>query len=157
MLKAQGIEFTPGIPGLDQGPFMLSSQQLRGLQAVVDRIIPADEFPSAWAAGVGDYLLQQLQTDLRPRLAAYRAGLDALDHEAQIVAGRHFADLDAAMQDEILVWIDAGEVAAAWPVRPIIWFRMLVEHVMEGYYGDPGNGGNRDGVSWRMIGFEVRG
>ncbi len=136
---------------------MLSAQQLRSLQAVVDRIIPADEFPSGWEAGVGDYLLRQLRTDLRPRLAAYRAGLDALDREAQIVAGRHFADLDAAMQDEILVWIEAGEVAAAWPVRPVIWFRMLVDHAMEGYYGDPGNGGNRDAVSWRMIGFEVRG
>jgi gluconate 2-dehydrogenase gamma chain len=73
------------------------------------------------------------------------------------MAGRHFADLDAAMQDEILVWIEAGEVAATWPVKPVIWFRMLVEHAMEGYYGDPGNGGNRDAVSWRMIGFEVRG
>ena len=136
---------------------MLSSQQLRSLQAVVDRIIPADQFPSVWEAGVGDYLLRQLQTELQPRLLAYRAGLDALDREAQIVAGRHFADLDAAMQDEILVWIEAGEVAATWPVKPVIWFRMLVEHAMEGYYGDPGNGGNRDAVSWRMIGFEVRG
>ena len=136
---------------------MLSSQQLRSLQAVVDRIIPADQFPSGWEAGVGDYLLRQLQTELQPRLLAYRAGLDALDREAQIVAGRHFADLDAAMQDEILVWIEAGEVAATWPVKPVIWFRMLVEHAMEGYYGDPGNGGNRDAVSWRMIGFEVRG
>jgi len=136
---------------------MLSSQQVRSLQAVVDRIIPADQFPSGWEAGVGDYLLRQLQTELQPRLLAYRAGLDALDREAQIVAGRHFADLDAAMQDEILVWIEAGEVAATWPVKPVIWFRMLVEHAMEGYYGDPGNGGNRDAVSWRMIGFEVRG
>jgi hypothetical protein len=28
---------------------------------------------------------------------------------------------------------------------------------MEGFYGDPGNGGNRNAVSWHMIGFEVRG
>ena len=24
---------------------------------------------------------------------------------------------------------------------------------MEGYYADPGNGGNRDGIAWQMIGF----
>jgi hypothetical protein len=135
---------------------MLSQQQARCLQAVVDRIVPADDYPSGWEAGVGDYLLRQLGGDLAPRLSAYRRGLDALDEEARLAAGRLFADLDPARQDEILVWIEAGEIAAAWPINPILWFRMLVEHVMEGYYGDPGNGGNRDAVSWRMIGFEVR-
>jgi hypothetical protein len=135
---------------------MLSQRQRRCLQAVVDRIIPADEFPSGWEAGAGDYLLRQLETDLASRLAAYRGGLDAVDEEAQRVAGRTFAELDCSLQDEILVWIEAGEVAASWPVNPIIWFHMLVDHVIEGYYGDPGNGGNRDAVSWRMIGFEVR-
>jgi gluconate 2-dehydrogenase gamma chain len=34
---------------------------------------------------------------------------------------------------------------------------MLVNHTMEGFYSDPGNGGNRDAVSWKMIGFEVTG
>jgi gluconate 2-dehydrogenase gamma chain len=24
---------------------------------------------------------------------------------------------------------------------------------IEGFYSDPGNGGNRDAVAWRMIGF----
>lgn len=136
---------------------MLSQSQLTCLHAVVDRIIPADEYPSGWEAGVGDYLLRQLATDLAPRLGAYRGGLDALDDEAQRLAGCSFAELAPARQDELLVWIEAGEVAAEWPINPIIWFQMLVEHAIEGYYGDPGNGGNRDAISWRMIGFEVRG
>lgn len=136
---------------------MLSHSQLTCLHAVVDRIIPADAFPSGWEAGVGDYLLRQLVSDLAPRLGAYRGGLDALDDEAQRLAGCSFAELDPVRQDELLIWIEAGEVAAEWPINPIIWFHMLVEHAVEGYYGDPGNGGNRDAVSWRMIGFEVRG
>jgi hypothetical protein len=136
---------------------MLSQSQFRCLQAVVDRIIPADDFPSGWEAGVGDYLLRQLGSDLAPRLGAYRAGLDALDDEARRVAGRPFAELEPALQDDILVWIEAGEVEAIWPFNPMTWFHMVVEHAIEGYYGDPSNGGNRDAVSWRMIGFEVRG
>ena len=40
---------------------------------------------------------------------------------------------------------------------PVAFFQTAVEHAMEGFYSDPGNGGNHDGVSWRMIGFEVRG
>jgi hypothetical protein len=32
-----------------------------------------------------------------------------------------------------------------------------VEHSAEGFYSDPGNGGNRDNIAWKMIGFEVTG
>jgi gluconate 2-dehydrogenase gamma chain len=28
---------------------------------------------------------------------------------------------------------------------------MLVSHTMEGFYGDPRHGGNRDRVSWKML------
>jgi gluconate 2-dehydrogenase gamma chain len=33
------------------------------------------------------------------------------------------------------------------------FFALLVEHTMQGFYGDPRHGGNRDRVGWRMIGF----
>jgi gluconate 2-dehydrogenase gamma chain len=36
------------------------------------------------------------------------------------------------------------------------FFRLLVAHTAEGYYSDPGNGGNRDRISWKMIGFEAK-
>ncbi len=52
--------------------------------------------------------------------------------------------------------VEAGAVATPWPVDPAAFFRNAVAHAAEGYYGDPANGGNRDGVAWRMIGFEVR-
>ena len=57
---------------------MLTEQQLATLRALVDRIIPADDFPSGWQAGVGDYLAGQFKRDLRGQLDRYRAGLDAL-------------------------------------------------------------------------------
>ena len=34
------------------------------LQPLLDCLIPADDFPAAWAAGVGDYLAQQCPGDL---------------------------------------------------------------------------------------------
>ncbi len=33
---------------------------------------------------------------------------------------------------------------------------MLVRLTAEGYYGDPGNGGNREAASWQMIGYDPR-
>jgi Gluconate 2-dehydrogenase subunit 3 len=135
---------------------MFTERQLATLRALIDRIIPADDFPSGWEAGVGDYLAGQFVRDLRPQLERYRAGLDALEVEARAAIGVGFADMDATHQDELLRRVEAGQVTAAWPIDPAAFFRDAVEHTMEGFYSDPANGGNREGVSWGMIGFEVR-
>jgi hypothetical protein len=144
-------------PIADKEAMMLTEQQHATLRALVDRIIPADDFPSGWQAGVGDYLAGQFERDLRPQLDHYRAGLDALNAEAQANSGARFAELDAEHQDALLLRIEAGTVKTPWPIEPAAFFQMAVEHAMEGFYSDPGNGGNHDGISWRMIGFEVRG
>ena len=136
---------------------MLTEPQRATLRALVDRLIPADDFPGGWDAGVGDYLDRQFAGDLSDVVDLYRGGLDALDVEARTAAGVSFAALAPDAQDELLRRVEAGEVAADWSVDPAEFFRAATEHAAEGYYGDPGNGGNRDGVSWRMIGFEVTG
>jgi len=136
---------------------MLTEPQRAALRALVDRIIPADDFPGGWDAGVGDYLDRQFAADLSHVVDLYRGGLDALDVEARTAAGVSFAALAPAAQDELLRRVEAGDVATDWPVNPAEFFRAATEHAAEGFYGDPGNGGNRDGVSWRMIGFEVTG
>lgn len=136
---------------------MLTEAQRATLRALVDRLIPADDYPSGWDAGVGDYLERQFAGDLGHLVGMYRAGLEALDAETLAVAGVHFAKLAPDAQDDVLRRVEAGDVATDWPVDPAEFFRAAAEHAAEGYYGDPGNGGNRDGVSWRMIGFEVTG
>ncbi len=136
---------------------MLTPEQIQTLQTAVNRIIPADDFPSGWDAGVGEYLARQLSGDLRSLQDMYRAGLDALDAEGRAEAGTAFASLDPSAQDAILARLEAGKILTNWPVDPARFFTHLVEHTMEGYYSDPGNGGNRDAVSWAMIGFVVRG
>lgn len=134
---------------------MLTEEQLAVLRAAVDRIVPLDDFPGGWEAGVGDYLQRQFERDLAPFIESYRAGLAALDAEARESTGVGFADLEALWQDALLARVEAGKVATVWPVEPEPFFRKLVEHAMEGFYSDPGNGGNRDGIAWKMIGFEV--
>ena len=136
---------------------MLTEPQRTTLRALIDRLIPADDFPGGWDAGVGDYLDRQFAGDLSHVVDLYRGGLDALDVEARTAAGVSFAALAPDAQDELLRRVEAGEVATDWPVDPAEFFCSATEHAAEGFYGDPGNGGNRDGVSGRMIGFEVSG
>jgi gluconate 2-dehydrogenase gamma chain len=136
---------------------MLTSLQQTTLHALMDRIIPPDEDPGAWEAGVGDYLTRQFESDLRDSLDFYRAGLDALEAEAQTAGAASFAALPADQQDALLRRVEAGQVVHPWPVDPARFFQTAVQHVGEGYYSDPGNGGNRDEAAWRMIGYRPAG
>lgn len=135
---------------------MLSARQQAVLRSAMDRIVPADDFPSASQAGVETYFERQFNGDLRGQAAAYAACLDALDAEARATGATGFVELDATAQDELLKRIERGKARAVWPEEPARFFERLVHHVMEGYYADPGNGGNRGAVSWSMVGYGGR-
>jgi Gluconate 2-dehydrogenase subunit 3 len=134
---------------------LFSDEQIRTLRAAMDRIVPSDDFPGAWEAGAGSYLLRQLEGDLRSQLPLYRDGLDALNAEAVGAFEMPFADLDTARQDLLLRRVDLGGAGLYSPTVLRPFFRALVNHTVEGYYSDPGNGGNHGAISWKMIGFEI--
>ncbi len=119
----------------------------------MNRIVPGDDFPNAWDAGAGAYVTRQLAGDLVAQAADIAAGLDALDAEAQAGSGAGFAALEPDQQDALLARLERAQVNTVWPVDPSAFFDQLITLTVEGYYADPGNGGNRDAVSWRMIGF----
>lgn len=126
------------------------------LRAAVTRIIPADEFPDAWAAGAGEYLRRLLGGDARHLAPWLAAGLAALDAEAVAAAGESFATLPPESQDDLLDRVARGDVQASWPVEPREFLALLVRLTNEGYYADPENGGNRAAVAWRMVGYTPR-
>ena len=115
------------------------------LRAVVDCLIPPDDFSGAYDAGVCDYLERLLQTDLADHAEFFRAGIDAIEAEAHARFDRPFARLTATEQNATLVAIESTSPR---------FFEMLVNTTAEGYYSEPQQGGNRDAVSWRMTGFE---
>ncbi len=117
---------------------MLTELQRFTLRAALDRIVPGDEFPSASAAGVEKFVLTLFETEPN-LLPIYRVGLDLL-------AERGFKDLTTDEQDEILHEIEGTPFG-----------RSIIQQGIEGYYGDPGNGGNVDGIGWEMVGFKVSG
>ena len=115
------------------------------LRAVVDCLIPPDDFPGAYDAGVCDYIEQLFQTDLAEHAEFFQAGIDAIDVEALATYNAPFAVLTPDQQVSIL---ESIESAAAR------FFEMLVNITAEGYYSDPQQGGNRGCASWVMTGFE---
>jgi len=124
------------------------------IRAVVDCLIPPDDFPGAYEAGVCNYLDRLLQTDLVEHADFFRAGIDAIDTEALAQYNARFEALTPDQQIAILAGIDSGAVKTSWPVAPSRFFEMLVNTTAEGYYSDPQQGGNRGCASWVMTGFE---
>jgi len=136
---------------------LFDSEQLGTLYALLDALVPPDDFPGAVGAGVPDYLAGQLRDELASCVSTYAAGLDGLSGEAQNRFGTGFASLSPHQQERLLLEVEAGRVCTTWATDPQRFFTTVLEHTMEGFYADPGNGGNRHAVSWRMIGFEVTG
>ena len=124
------------------------------LRAVVDCVIPADDFPGAYEAGVCDYLLKLFETDLRDEAEFFNTGLDSIDLEARARFGEPFASLTPSQQSITLEAIQQGDVLASWQISPQRFFEMLVCTTAEGFYSEPQQGGNRGALSWTMTGFE---
>jgi len=133
---------------------MLTEKETIILKTLVNCIIPADNYPDGWSAGVGDYLFKQFDADLQDNITDYKTGLSALNAEAQIVYQKEFSDLSSEQQTSLLTDIEAGHIQSD-SNNLQTFFIMAVEHATEGYYSDPDNGGNQAGVAWDMIGFEV--
>ncbi|HEU4930666.1 MAG TPA: gluconate 2-dehydrogenase subunit 3 family protein [Pyrinomonadaceae bacterium] len=124
------------------------------LRAVVDCLIPPDDFPGAYDAGVCNYLKRLFRTDLASQSGFFRAGIEGIEAEALALCNTAFADLAPEQKISILAAIEAGDVKTTWSIPPSRFFNMLVNTTAEGFYSDPQQGGNRNAVSWVMTGFE---
>jgi len=133
----------------------LTEAEARTLGALCERLIPADQDPGAAWAGVVNFLDLQLAGPYNKLRATYRQGLAGADQTSQVLFGRRFVELPPAQQDEVLRALEKGRAAGdAWKrLSSEQFFDLLVTHTMQGFYGDPRHGGNREGVSWKMVGL----
>lgn len=144
-----------GRPGDTLPGGVLDAAQRRTLAALCGQIIPPDDYPGAVEAGVVEFIDRQLASHYAHYLAFYAMGVQGVDQTAQALAGAPLADLASERQIEVLKALEDGTAAGAiWKeTSSETFFRLVVAHTMYGFYGDPRHGGNRDGVSWRMVGL----
>ncbi len=115
------------------------------IEAATARIIPADRDPGALEAGVINYIENALAGYDVEKAPLYIEGVAELDRMASdSFAASDFLSLQPEQQDQILTALDNGRRS---------FFSVLLEHTMQGFYGDPSHGGNKDRASWKMIGF----
>lgn len=146
------------------------------MEAAVARLIPADEkWPGALEAGATNYIDKQMagawgagerlyrsgpwqkglpgqgyQLPLTPA-EEFRNAIGAIN-KALDSKGTPFAKMSPQDQDAYLKSLETGDQdLGGVPART--FFADLWQMTVEGYLSDPVYGGNRDMVSWRMIGF----
>jgi len=122
------------------------------VETIAEQIVPADDYPGGKGAGVVFYIDGILAGPFGKFYREhYEQGLRMVDDVSQKQLGGKFASLTPQQQITILENLESGEAAGETGKQ---FFTRILEHTMEGYYGDPEHGGNRDGASWKMIGFE---
>ena len=112
---------------------ILTPDEAAIVETLCDQIIPADDAPGARQAGVLYYIDRQLAGPLARFAPRYRAGLPAFAGLSKLPVAEQTAFLRALK----------GEPAA--------FFQLVIDHTMQGFYGSPAHGGNRDEASWKML------
>jgi gluconate 2-dehydrogenase gamma chain len=135
----------------------LSPDQSATLQAIVGRLVPADaNGPSGTDAGAAAYIEKSLGGGLAGGLKnlapLYNAGLSAVDAYASSAYGAAFTALPPDKQDAVLSDIEAGKATGFTPSSDV-FFRVIHEHTLQGMFGDPVYGGNKNFAGWDLIGY----
>ena len=138
---AQRAQEEPGQPSTA----FLSQAELADVDAIAAQIIPGDSTPGAREAGVALFIDRALATffgrlapDFRSQLAAFRLRCQSQHPEVS-----SFAALTPAQQTDFLKLVE----------RTPFFGRMRLLTLV-GLFAMPKYGGNRDGVGWKLLGFQ---
>jgi len=112
--------------------------------------------PGGRDAGVAEFIDRQLRGPYRRYRAAYKTGLAKIDATSRRAEGVPFAELPFARQTAVLEAIEADRMPGGiWGTGEApAFFRLVADHCLQGFYGSPRHGGNRDYASWKMLGLD---
>lgn len=128
----------------------LSAGQLKTLEAFIDRLVPKDENgPGAVECGAATYIDRALAGALANEKGAFLEGLASVDTLAHSTHNSAFADLAPDVRDELLTSMDNGTAAGFPNARP--FFNRVRRLTLEGMFGDPYYGGNKNFAGWDLI------
>ena len=126
-------------------------RQARFIDAIAGRILPATDTPGAVEAGAVFYIDRALAGPYPHLLARYARGLRALDKHTKRQFGASFEKLSGEQQDSALGDLESGKIAGLRDGEA--FFELLRTHVLEGVFGEPSYGGNKDMIGWKLVGF----
>jgi gluconate 2-dehydrogenase gamma chain len=134
-------------------PRILPAAETVTLEAMVARLIPSDaNGPGALEAGAARYIDRALGDALASLRGVYVSGLAALNAYASQTEGQPFAQLAPERQDSVLRDLEQNR-ATGFASGAAAFFELVLEHTLEGTFGDPHYGGNQDFIGWNLVGY----
>jgi gluconate 2-dehydrogenase gamma chain len=133
--------------GGPEGLSFLSAAEAADVDAVTAQIIPTDDTPGAREAGVVHFIDRALGTFLAHLAVDYRAQLTEFQSafRARYPDVPSFASLGSDAQIAYLKTVDRTPFFEGTRVLALL-----------GMFTSPEYGGNRDGIGWKLIGFEAQ-
>ena len=180
MPRAAEAQPAPAQPAAEPAPeplLTLTADEAAFFSAAYDSIIPADRLsPSGTDCGCVAYIDRQLagawgngarlyrngpflpakpehgyQLPLTPR-EYFAAGIKAANAWSRKTYGKDFDRLAPGDRTAALTAMEEGRAQfEGFDAKP--FFEALLQSAMEGFFADPMYGGNRNKVSWRMVGY----
>ena len=123
------------------------------VEAITEQIIPADQDPGANEARVVNFMDKQLVGPYKRFQNNYREGLAGVRKTGKQMFGKTFELLTSDEQTAVLKALESEQVdEKAWSAQSSgEFFSMMRNHTMQGFYGSPRHGGNKNYVSYRML------
>lgn len=123
------------------------------LGSICEQLIPADDFPGAREAGVVNFIDKLLYQRFPELTQRYRDGLQSLEIFCESTYGQRFARLEWNLQHSLLKQMEQGELPPSFweKIGQKEFFNMTLRNTMQGFYGSPRHGGNKDYASFRMM------
>ncbi|MDR1718636.1 MAG: gluconate 2-dehydrogenase subunit 3 family protein [Dysgonamonadaceae bacterium] len=131
---------------------VFTEQEAACLIALCEQIIPADEFPGATDAGVIHFIDKQSKLRFPKEQILFKNGIASLQAWCRATHNRLFEELDVPTQIAIMQSMEKDEIKSdLWKIAPKDFFNKLLARTMQGFYGSPRHGGNKDYVSFKML------
>ncbi len=138
------------------GQKFLTDNEYHIVESFAEQIIPTNEYPGGRDTGAADFIDIQLAGPYHRFQQDYRKGLAAIEETCQNMYHKKFVELPWNIQTEFMKDMEAGKLSGDnWKEGfSRKFFELLRSHSLQGFYGSPRHGGNKDFVSYKMIGLD---
>jgi gluconate 2-dehydrogenase gamma chain len=152
-LGCGSILFIQACAGKDSSWRFFSENEAQTIIAFAEQIIPADQDPGATDANVINFIDKQLVGYYIRFQDNYRKGIYAIERSSKKMFQKTFYELGWNEQVTFMEQMELGKLPEEFwkEIDQRSFFNMLLDHSMQGFYGSPRHGGNKNYMSYKMI------
>lgn len=132
---------------------VFTEEEASCLTALCEQIVPADQDPGATDAGVIYYIDKQIDLRFPAEKETFSQGIASVQATCMAEFGKRFEELDWNTQTGLLQKMEKNQLPEVhWTsVRQSSFMNLLIQRTMQGFYGSPRHGGNKNYVSYHML------